>query len=173
MIQSLSQTRSASSNSIAKYSDFVMGDTIQSNRSSNSCNSDENYLVWDVFKSSLSSFRSNLLDQYSSTDIEFDSIKNLYRLINESELKQYLEVNPYLYSILINGMRVITEVIGKKISVSLELYTFIEGGNKSIFITVYTNNETDIQDEFEDIITNKILSYSAKPLNGKIVVSVS
>jgi hypothetical protein len=171
MTNTKSPTKDGSSNSISKFPLNVKGDTIQSQ---NSSNTKEVYIDLPFkYKDEglLDSF--GQLDPYYLTNIEFNKIKRLYRLINEDELKMYFEVNLYLYSILINGINIIREIIGNDVIVSLELYTFIEERNKSIFLTIYTNNEEDIQDEIEDIIVNKLLSYSSKPLNGKIVISVS
>jgi hypothetical protein len=167
MIKTISGTREAYTSSISKYSSPVFGDTIQSSDSSSSAPGIDKNLIKKVF-SNIGYFNPD-----SSTDVEFFTIKKLYSLINENELKQYLEVNPFLYVILINAAQFIKENIGKTASASLELYTFVEDGSKAIFLSVFVSEDSYNQEDIEEAIVDNIFSYSSKPLNGRIVVSVA
>jgi hypothetical protein len=183
MMQAISHTTPKVDNSFADYPIRVSGDTIRLKGSS--CPSDitelrrklTNHESHDNNAFIISNHIEfhNFTELYrlnSYTHIEFDKIKRLYTLINEDELRQYLEINQSLYSIFIKGIDFIKKIVGNDASASLELYTFIEGGNKAIFINIFANNEISAQDDIEDIIVNELISYSSRPLNGKIVVSL-
>lgn len=170
MINIISETTSARFSSISGYSIPVSGVTIQSPNSSVS----DIVIDTGLIKSLLANIE--YYSDYNSietADVEFAAIRKLYTLINENELKQYLEVNSFLYSVLIKAVKFIENSIGIDGGASLELYTFFDDGSKAIFLSINSSNEDAVRDDIEDIIINEILSYSSKPLDGRIVVSVS
>jgi len=163
MIQETSKTTTTKYGSFSDFPSAVIGERIGTRVNSadpftKKTNETVNKILSDVFKTKV------------SDNIEFDAIKKRFNLINEVELQQFLTTNSFLYSLLIKGMEIIKKEAGADASASLELYTFIEGGNKSIFISVHTNQ--DIDDDIEENILSKILSLSLRSMEGKLVISV-
>lgn len=110
----------------------------------------------------------NAFDKLSCRhSVEFAKIKRFYSLENESDLRDYLDYAPYLYSVLINASHIIINRLGKDAYASLELYRFVDGNNRAIFLTVKTDGGFY---DIEDDVVNSILSYSPNSA-GKLVVS--
>lgn len=176
MSYSYSKTKEGQNNSIAGFPAAVVGSTtINPNVSfnSNDCSvyavkiSDSINAAYALI--SLSSACTSDTDTDTLSDIEFNTVSKLYSLTNKEDLKRYLTFNTHLYSTLINGHEVVKKRLGDKASLSLELYTYIDGGAKSIFLTIHIDE--DIDDDLEDEIVHEILTFSSTSLDGKIVIS--
>ena len=106
-------------------------------------------------------------------DTEFNAVQKMYGLVNEADIKSYLLSNKYLYASLIMADRIIHKEVGQLFkNTSIELYSFAEDGDKSLFLTVNlheTNLDIDI---IEDKIVEEIARLPSRPLNGKIVISI-
>jgi hypothetical protein len=123
--------------------------------------------------------RQNIAPSDSSTTSfflsQFDEIKKNFVLENELKLRQFLQANEDLYTLLFSAKAIIAYSLSNETQVSLQRYTFIEDGHQSIFINVHVKNEfdisTDVIAEKEDDIIRKILDPYADKLKGRVAVA--